>query len=420
MDRPSNGVPRCRADREAGLPARHRHRPARLHRGRSDPGERLGVLLRGHARPGRAAADRGLRRTQVRTDAAGQAIHRTTAVVEPRQEGPEIDTINVSPARAEEGEIAGASREFVVFPSSRTIASDAAISGGRVRVTGDVHVVDVAGLEADIAGGSSIWDLDPRGAPVRGATVTVRFIEQIPVRTRTGTEYDFIEKRVVPIYEDTDRGASRRRRPRQDRRRWLVSRPPIPASTADHDYQVVSSVGDPDGLVPRDELCESPPVGILGHRARGAHFRASRSDGAGPYGIGDRIDLTHDRSDRPAVRPRRHPLPVLRGAARPPLRDGPGLAPLRDDVPRWAAPNLGIGGSASPGHGYVEVGVRGPVPDAGPPACPWTSTSKAARYAPGDDGHRRCPDAGRSGSRGLGERRPARGRREAVHHGAAS
>ena len=53
-----------------------------------------------------------------------------------------MQSVSVSPARAEEGEISGASREFMVFPSSRTIAADAAIEDGRVKVTGDVHLVE--------------------------------------------------------------------------------------------------------------------------------------------------------------------------------------------------------------------------------------------------------------------------------------
>ena len=227
----------------------------------------------------------------VRTDASGQATYRTTARVDTNQEGPDSEIGRGLAGTPEEGEITGASREFVVFPSSRTIATEATISDGRVRVTGDVHLVDVERLEAAIADGSYIWDLDPRGAAVRGATVTIRFVEQIPVRIRTGTEYDFIEKRVLPIYET-----------RIDERivddvqvktaadgSFAAS---IPASKADHDYRVVASVGDPDGHRARITSWASRHSWEAWDADRASLLPSGPVSGDGTYGIGDRVDVT--------------------------------------------------------------------------------------------------------------------------------
>ncbi len=114
------------------------------------------------------------------TDATGTAIVRTIATVnedEDRSGGPSYETVFVHPARAEEGEIAGASREFVIFPSHWTMAAEGAVRDGRVRVSGAVHVIDLERLEREAAAGAYIWELDPRGAPVAGTTVTARFVE---------------------------------------------------------------------------------------------------------------------------------------------------------------------------------------------------------------------------------------------------
>jgi hypothetical protein len=100
-------------------------------------------------------------------------------------------------------------------------------------------------LEAAIAGGSSFWELDPRGAAVRGATVTVAFFELVPSRHYIGTEYDFVEKKVVPIYDTSldDRAAGTVRVPTSADGSWTAS---VPASLAGHGYRIVAGGGDPD------------------------------------------------------------------------------------------------------------------------------------------------------------------------------
>ena len=113
----------------------------------------------------------------------------------------------------------------------------------------------------------------------------------IPVRTQTGTEYDFIEKKVVPIYEtriqERVRGDVRVKSSASGA--YDAS---IPASTADHDYEVRVSVGDPDGHRARAtvnayrhawEAWENPSA-TLGPTTGTVDDTA--------YGIGDRMDLT--------------------------------------------------------------------------------------------------------------------------------
>lgn len=234
----------------------------------------------------------GLSEATITTGPDGIAVVRTTAPVNDEYGGPDWSYVRAAPARAEEGEIAAASREVIIFPSSRTIAADGAIRAGRVVASGAVHVVAVERLEAAIADGQHFWELDPRGAPVRNAVVTVRFTELIPVRTQVGTEYDFIEKRVVPVYDTTitERAAGTIRVRTAADGSWTAS---VPASAADHDYSILATVGDPDGHVARESASAS--------RHRWTELDSSwpsllptdpTDDTSHGFGIGERIDLT--------------------------------------------------------------------------------------------------------------------------------
>jgi hypothetical protein len=80
------------------------------------------------------------RREDIHHGQTGTAVHRTKVAFDPkswevRSGQPDVRSVYVSPARAEEGEISGASREIVVFPSSWTVDAEAQIANGRVRVT---------------------------------------------------------------------------------------------------------------------------------------------------------------------------------------------------------------------------------------------------------------------------------------------
>ncbi len=136
------------------------------------------------------------------------------------------------------------------------------------------------------------WELDENGAVVRGATVTVRFVERIPVRTKVGTAYDFLEKKVVPVYQYSvrERAAGSVRVKTTAKGTFNAS---IPATTADHDYGVVVTVADTEGRVARVSLDanrhpwsidEGPLVTLL---PTGAVANETRT-----YGVGDRVDLT--------------------------------------------------------------------------------------------------------------------------------
>jgi len=116
------------------------------------------------------------------------------------------DVVGVAPAHAEEGQIEG-SAPVVVLPSRIWIVgSGTATAGGRIVVHGTLSWADIAGLEAKLdAGGVLEWGKDGPGKPIGSGTVRARIVHYVAVRTQTGTSYDFIEKRVVPLYDYTTR-----------------------------------------------------------------------------------------------------------------------------------------------------------------------------------------------------------------------
>jgi alpha-2-macroglobulin len=288
------------------------------------------------------------------TDATGSAIVRGSARLDGDydHEDPDVQAVYVAPARAEEGEIEGGSREFIVFPSMWTVRADADIRGGRVRISGGVNVVDRDRLETEIADGKPVWDLDPRGAPVTDRTVTVAFTELIPVRTQTGTTYDFIEKRVVPVYEydQRERAAGTLKLKTDDHGRFSGS---IAASDADHDYSIKMTLTDPDGHqairtasaskgVPFQDQDASPFLSLTDEQA----------DESAAFGVGDTVDVTmHEPGDTTTADGDRHLFYLAQSGLRKVV-----VRPSSRFVttfPAWGPPNVEIGSVRFTGTGYV-------------------------------------------------------------------
>ncbi len=290
------------------------------------------------------------------TDESGTAIHRMVASIEDgTTSGPNYQSVGVSPARAEEGEIASMSRDFLVFPSSRTVDAESEIVDGRVRVKGSVHVVDVDRLEREVAAGASIWDLDPRGKAVASTNVIARFVELIPTRTRTGTEYDFIEKKAVPVYQndirESDAGTVRvKTNAKGD---YAMS---IPASTSGHDYRVELTISDPDGHQATADAYASAASRTVYEIERGGLALTDRHSDFDGFGIGDTIDLT--MSEPGADPAATHPGQYLFFTAQRGLRDATIQSSARfvTTFEPWAAPNMVIAAVRFTGTTYVAGG----------------------------------------------------------------
>jgi hypothetical protein len=238
------------------------------------------------------------RERTVRTDASGVATFATTAVASTAYDLQQ--QVTVGAARAEEGSIGGY-REFYVFPSSRWLDADGTVQAGRVRMTGRVRLVDFERLEREVDAEGSIWGLDYGGKPVAGAAVRMRFVELIPKRRQIGTAYDFIEKRVVPIYLYDYQRRSLGTTTVQTRADGSFSGS-VRAPSTKHDYEVEVTTRDPEGRIARVETYAS--ADRASDPENGSNL-VSRNGNT--YSLGDTIDLTmygndgkaaHGRDDR--------------------------------------------------------------------------------------------------------------------------
>ena len=190
-----------------------------------------------------------------------------------------------------------------------------------------------------------------RGDPVSGARVTATFYELIPTKTRTGTTYDFIEKKTVPVYEygtrerragtitfTTDargrfyrlhprlRGRSRLpRRPSHARLRWSGD------SRRDRGHRVVRA---------GRQMSETP-----------AAWLGPTGAGTGDYDVGDRIDLTMRDLTHPADDHSRYLFQVAqRGLRDWTVQSSPRFEFTFDPTD---VPNVSITGVRFTGTGYV-------------------------------------------------------------------
>jgi hypothetical protein len=320
----------------------------------------------------------------VRTDATGTAVYRTTARVDNPDgwdSGYDYQSVSVSPARAEEGDIAGSSSEFLVFPSSRTVRADASIADGRVWIKGAVHVVDRDRLEAAIAAGSSPWDLDPRGGPVRGATVSLEFVAGIPIRTQVGTQYDWIEKKVVPLYDyHVNHVTFRTVRVRTAADGSFSASARTPSGR--HDFHVRISVPDRDGHMAREIAYVSDSRASTDPEDYGylepSTPAAAHADG---YAVGDAIDLTVHET-RPSSTGRYLFQFAQRGIRDATVQRSPRLQARFQD---WAVPNVVISGVHFTGTRYIEIGEYGASFRNADRAVDVGLTTTRQRYAPGDE-----------------------------------
>jgi hypothetical protein len=320
----------------------------------------------------------------VMTDSSGNATYRTTARVGDQDEGVGLNSIDAVPARAEEAEIGAASNDFLVFPSSRNIDASARIAHRKVVATGRVHLVDVARMEREVASGQSIWGLDPDGAAVRGARVTIRFTELLPIRTRTGSRYDFIEKKVVPVYDTriVERAAGTITTTTRSDGTWAAS---IRASKAGHDYEIKASVADSDGRVARvSSTATVHPWSSYEAPRPTLRPTGSTADTSPTFGIGDRVDVTMtdpDLKQSAGDRTRYLFFVAQRGLRTAIVQSSPRFVTT---FGRSSIPNIDIGAVRFTGHGYVgtvQFGAQFRITDR---HLQVDLSIPAARYVPGD------------------------------------
>ncbi|MEP6638339.1 MAG: Ig-like domain-containing protein [Chloroflexota bacterium] len=312
------------------------------------------TFFEGSPVPGVALRVDGFVERSLNTDATGTATVRSTIKLdgETAYGQPDVRIVNVSPARAEEGQIAGASREIIVFPSTGVLEASAVIDAGGARVTGTLRSVDRDRLEREIAGGKSPWEVQPAGAPIAARTVKATLTELIPYQVKTGTRYDFIEKKVVPVYDTgvTQRPAGAVQVTTRADGSFVIS---IPVSNSGHTYEVRLSSIDSDGHAARWLGWASlPGIQQNDYEADPSLLPTSGPAQERQYGVGDAIDLTmHDAGIDTGTSGR-----YLFYTAQQGLRDVTvqTSSRYRTTFGDWAPPSVWISGVRFTGSGYVE------------------------------------------------------------------
>jgi alpha-2-macroglobulin len=139
----------------------------------------------------------GVRKSPITTDADGIARITVEARFTPnRPSGYDGQSIAVTPARPEEGEISGDTYVYV-FPSKAWLTGRGELSGTTLSIDGRLDNIDFPGL--DSAGGWPSYR-EIAGTPIAGRTVSITVTQVEYVRRPSGTSYDFIEKKVTIEY----------------------------------------------------------------------------------------------------------------------------------------------------------------------------------------------------------------------------
>ncbi|HEX4930244.1 MAG TPA: alpha-2-macroglobulin family protein, partial [Gaiellaceae bacterium] len=174
-------------------------------------GDPLAITIRatffdGTAVPGaalRVRASEAGGRVTVTTDAEGVARTTLRASFPSWQpSGFNHQGISARPARPEEGRIY-ASTSVVVFPSTAWLTTRGTLDQETLTIKGSLTRVEFDELNASYDPGSWRWPSGrvADGRPVAGQTVTARVTQFDWVKRQTGTRYDYIEKRVVQIFD---------------------------------------------------------------------------------------------------------------------------------------------------------------------------------------------------------------------------
>lgn len=198
------------------------------------------------------------RDTRTTTDGAGHATASLRSSLDGAPVGWAHQVVGAHPVRPEEGRISG-TRWVVIVPSRAWLEGGGIVTGGRVVADGRLTWADIAGMEAKLAAGGSLDGTEGPGRPIGGGTVRAEVVHLVPIRHQIGTSYDFIEKRVVPVWEYDER--------RDSLGTYALTaaadgtfRLSVPAPVATDRYEVILRTSDPEGRSFVRTLEASAPV----------------------------------------------------------------------------------------------------------------------------------------------------------------
>jgi hypothetical protein len=233
------------------------------------------------------------------TDAAGVASVTFTAKAPSygggtRWEDPTSWYVYVQPTGPEAGEVYG-QETVLVFPTAYSLRASGTLTNDSLRITGTLNQVDLAAVNRSLAAGG--WEDGVSdaaiGAAVPGRTITAAVTELIPVRTKVGDVYDFIEKVVRPRYE-----YSTRRTPVATQTATTAADGTFSVSLTvpdpSHLYEVVLTTTDDSSRVQSRSLVVGQEVELSGWEDWGPVFEQADGTLAGStdFRIGSRISWT--------------------------------------------------------------------------------------------------------------------------------
>ncbi|HEX7347661.1 MAG TPA: Ig-like domain-containing protein [Candidatus Limnocylindrales bacterium] len=320
------------------------------------------------------------------TDASGTAIVRGVArwPSDESREGRREGEIAAFPARAEERADISANRGFVIFPSHWLLEGAAKVQGRRLSITGTAAELARDRVERAIADGAVPWEVDALGQGLTGKTVRARVIEYVPVRTRTGTSYDFVEKRTIPVYDYTDRervlGTFRLRT-----RAGGAFSGSIAIKNVRHSYSVELSITDTDGL--RSTIFVYAYGADTLDNENQSPFVAATKVPPGGYstsaevGVRDPIDIRmFEPGASGSPRDDRHLFIAAQGGIREATVQSSDRFVTR--FPDWGPPNVAYLGVRFTGRGYVAASPFSAAFRVADRSIKVTVTPDRSRYAP--------------------------------------
>ena len=312
------------------------------------------------------------------TDAGGRA----TAIVPVRlgvddsdENQWSVQSVHVRPNDPEEGDIY-ADAPVVVFRSTAVLDVKPILKGTTLTITGAVHEVEFDRYDEDPT--VDLYEIDPRGDPLAGRRVAIRISEQTQVTRQTGTRYDFIAKRTVPVYESSTRTKvlpARVATTGLDGSFRLV----VTVRGGDRSYEVLGTHADSTGRTVKAQA--SAWVQERRDDEHAGLVRAGSDEAWGTYGVGDTVKVRFAHGiTKPQVS--RYLFAVLaRGLRSAAVQGSPSFSTRFTSA---LVPNARIMGVRFTGTGYEVSGGFGADLRVEDRALDVTLTADRDRYQPGE------------------------------------
>jgi len=307
------------------------------------------------------------------TDASGTAAGHFVATTN-ELEYPNDMQVLARPAIPEEGDISG-TVDLLVYPASIWITTTASVGSGGLVVGGRMATVDLAKVERGIAAGS--WPDDPSGKALAGRSVHLTIVHLVPVRTYLRTDYDYIEKKAVPVYSTDIRRVTIATRTvtTSATGRFSLS---IGVPVLDDEYEVIASATDS-----KHRRFETRTTG---HQAVVSAPPDRELWLAGPLEahVGTPVDVALRRAAGPAPSGRYLFVVAHQGIEQVTLQSGPSF--------HWTfrsadLPNLSISAVGFTSTGYEPTGEYNVGVAVADKTLSVRLTPDRARYQPGDQAH---------------------------------